>query len=174
LFNKYGEFSQVHKTGIGIRAIFGLIAIFFYNYSSCTFGKESFPRRRGIPMPEQFLKLFFKTIGVVKDRPQSLCLDRQPASQGESVMYNSGNLSEYSFGKDHNLFLMILFFAIVHEGYPIEENKTEEDDTSQSRLCRHSDKIPLNQYSITRNEIPVGSLTPLKQTGIYEKGDRYQ
>lgn len=193
-FEENGAFSQAQKIEIGIAAILGLTAAFFFDYSYSNFGKKAFPCRYFHIVPEQFFKLFFKTIGVIKDCLQSFNPDRQFANQDKSIMYDSGRISEKLFGVDHNLFLMILIFAIAgpkdpdwiqssgdKTGYAFsewipsgEDNKTEDNDAKSNRLCVHSGRISLSRYPINREMIPVGSQPPLKQTGLYEKGDCYQ
>jgi len=113
LFNKYGAFSQAQKTNIGIAAMLGLITAIFFDYSHSNFGKRAFPYRYINILPERFLDLFFKTIGVVKDCLQSFNPDCHFANQDKSIMYDSGRISETQFGVDHNLFSMILIFAIA-------------------------------------------------------------
>ncbi len=184
LFNKYGAVSQAQKIDLGIAAVLGLITVSFFDYSYSNFGKKAFPYWYFNMVPEQFLKLFFKTIGVVKDCLQSF---NPNLFWDESIMYDSGRISEDPFGVDHNLFFMILIFAIADSkdsdwiqisrtkiGYAFKENKTEDNDLTNDRLCPHSGKIPVRRYSNIRDLVPVGSLPPLKQTGNYEKGDCYQ
>jgi hypothetical protein len=187
LFNKYGALSRVQKISTGITATFGLIATSFCDYSGSKFGKKSFPCRYDGIMPEQFSKIFFKTIGVVKDCLQSFSPNWHVAKRDISVMYNSGIISEDSFANDHDLLLTILIFAIDDQkdddwtqfsrnrtGYAFKENETEVDDSPHGHPNEHSGRTRLTGYQVRRNLIPVGSLPPLKQTGLYEKGDCYQ
>jgi hypothetical protein len=197
LFNKYGVVSQAQKTEIGIVVMLGLTTAFLFDYSYSNFGKKAFPYRCFSMVPGQFLKLFLKTIGVVKDclstNPygvvdrvvnQSFNPEWQAANRDESMIYDLGRISENSFGVDHNSFLMILIFAIAGSkrsdliqfgrnsiGHAFKENKTEDHDLTNDRRCANSGKIPVIRYSNSRKLIPVGSLAPLKQTGLYEKGD---
>jgi len=93
----------------------------------------------------------------------------------------SGISPEYSFEKDQYIFWAILFRTLAHEGQAFEMNKAfkwisfgREDDTSQDRLRKHSGKMLVNQFPFIWNVSPAGGpiCSPIKQTGIYEKGDR--
>ncbi len=164
----------MQKTQIGFWALFGMTAIFFSDYLDSAFGKKNFPGRHAGVAPEQILELFFKTIGVVKDCLQGFSPNLY---WDESVMCDSGKTSEGPFGRDRNLFLLISFFAIAGKtGFAFKGNKTEEGDASLNRPYSRSGIVPLNRYPTYRSQVPVGSpnRSPLKQTGLYEKGDCYQ
>ena len=170
---KFGALNQVQRTEVGITAIYGLVAAFFYKCSTSTLGKTAHLCWHSKEAADQFLQLFFKSIGVVKDCLQSF----NPDICRDDNVCDSRKLSEYLFGKGHELILMILFFAFAGEtGNTFKENKTEDDNAARDRLCNHSGRISLNRYPTSRNLVRAGGRirSPLKQTGLYEKGDCYQ
>ena len=118
-------------------------------------------------------------------------------------MYDSRKLSEYKFGERHQLFMVVLAFAIagisgyafsgwVHSGR--EKNMSEcfpageSNDISGDHIRNHSiqgvlwsqlsaaNGISKSRYLLAENMTPACSLfrSPIKQTGLYEKGDCYQ
>ena len=164
----------MHKIKIGLAVLSEAFAAFL-GYSSSRM--KTFPRRYIETIPQQFLELFFKTIGVIRDCLQSF---NPEFFRDESVKFDTGNFSDDYFGRCHNLALTILLFAIAHENHTFKGNITSEWTswekdyyTQHNRLYNHSGRIPSIQYEINRNIIPAGSLSPLKQTGLYEKGDYY-
>lgn len=160
------------KTKIRHVMSFGMIAAIFSDY--LPLGNRTFPSRNDNAVPEQFLKLFFKTIGVVRDCLQSFTLN---SYWDKSVMCDPGRSSGDPFLRNHCTRSMILFLATTGKiGYAFKEDKSEDEDLPRNRLYGCSGKISLIRYRTNRMVIPVCSQirSPLKQTGLYEKGDYHQ
>ena len=173
LFNGSGPLGQVPMIEIWIVAMLGLMAAFLYDYSNSTFRKNALPNRLYRDLPEQCLKLFIGTVGVVKDCHRSFNLD---ICRDECVC-DSRNISEPSFGEDHNLFSAISLSAIAGEtGHALKRNWMEYDNAKGVCLRDHSGKISSGHCSIIRNVIPIRSRirSLLKLIGRYEKGDYHQ
>ncbi len=162
----------------------GLIGTIFFDYSCSNPGKKAFPYRYFLTVPEQFSNLIFKTIGVLKDCRRSF--SSRPF-WNHSAKFDSGRISEESIGGDYNSFPRVLAFTMaglgdlnrallswISSNYAFEENKVKDDGVLSINLFSYSGRIPGRWYSDNRNLVPVGGLTPYKQTGLYEKGDCYQ
>ena len=158
-------------------AIIGGLALPVYG-SVPLFGEAIFPSNKFRVMSEQFLKLFFKTIGVVIDCIQSF---------SKSVMN--------FLGKMDNIGPLLLILSDEHASYlPIPiingwaigtkmfaRNKTSADDTVAYHEYKHSKKfsriqIPAMHGAKDRNPVDSQNRSPLKhnRAGLYEKRDYNQ
>ena len=172
---------MVRREKTGFMAPMKALVVFILNCFVPSLGKPPFPELCTNAMPENFVELFFKIIGVVKDCLQSFVSTL--FEDNYAVLY-SGSLSENPFRSDCKPSLMAGFFAVP--GMPGDEptgNRVSEwiplgKDNSQShpRVRRFSGKSPHWRVSNYRDVIPSGSQisSPFKQTGLYEKGDYYQ
>jgi len=178
LFNKHGAFGQTREIKIEFITLLGLIAAFFPDYSDSNFGNETFPYRYDGVVPEKFLKLFFKTVGVVRDCVRSFSPHWKVACGEKSVMYYPEESSGDQFKENHNLSLVVLFFSFARDGYTFKKNGTSKwshsgKDENPHLKCLHhySGRTPLSRHQTSRNS--ACSLPPLKEIGHYEKGDYY-
>lgn len=185
VFNRHGVRShKLKEIKIGLAAINGAAAVPFVNYSVAAFGKTAFLPRHcpGARRAGQFLKLFFKTIGVVRDCLQSF---------SKSVSNDSGKVEDINPLLVHRspevihlgeIPQMILFFVCCRRtsrcpaGSTLAEEKTEGDDPSWHRPSRHSERFLRNQKLRNRFLVDSPVRSPIKhnRAGHYEEGDYNQ
>jgi hypothetical protein len=164
------QLSMFAKRAVGI---LGLLAAFPFDSSISTSWMFILPRRHFKDLPGQFLKLFFETVGVLRNCRQSFYLN----TCRDECVHASGDISERSFGEDRWLFSAVLLQAIAGEtGHAPIGKRMHVGDSAGIRPCRHSGRAPLGRCSVYRGLTPVGSgiRSPHKLTGLYEKGDCYQ
>ncbi len=157
------------------------LVIFVLDSLDSSFGKPPFPDRYTNAMPESFVELFSKIIGVVQDCLQSFV---STLFEDNNVVLYSGRISANPFRADRKSSLMIGFFAVPGvPGDEPNENRVSEwiplgkgNSPSHPRVRRFSGKTPHCRVSNCRDVIPAGSQirSPFKQIGLYEKGDYHQ